>query len=116
MRPHESIRGAGRLALRSILAYWCPEYEVDGRLWLRNHYPGGYIFRDKINLEAIPPGRGNPNWRLRYGFDSRSPNRTTRNLEPQVERDGFRFRIPIVQNSKPGIRAHLELMARPWNS
>ena len=30
-----------------------PDYEIDGRLWWTNHYPGGYIFRDKLNLEVI---------------------------------------------------------------
>lgn len=93
-----------------------PEYEVDGRLWLRNHYPGGYIFRDKINLEAIPPRNAADGWRLRYGFDSATPNRTTRTIEPEAGPDGLRFRIPIVQKSSPGIRATLELTARRWNA
>src|SRR5262249_37779125 len=54
-----------------------PDYEVDGLLWRKNHYQGGYIFRDKLNLEAMPPKAENDEWQLRYGFDSRTPNRAT---------------------------------------
>jgi hypothetical protein len=101
-----------------------PDYEVDGALWLNHHYAGGYIFRDKINLEAIPPDSDDGHWRLRYGFDSSTPNRATRNADgtplPEVadgaEGEGrIEFRIPIVQRNRPGIDATLVLTARSWN-
>ena len=55
-------------------------------------------------------------WRLKYGFDSDSPNRAETPLPPKEgERDaGWVFEIPIVQNSKPGIRAKLILRCRQW--
>jgi hypothetical protein len=101
-----------------------PEYEVAGQFWARNHYAGGYIFREKFNLEAIPPSGEETSWRLRYGVDSATPNRSTRNLQPEEEHevpahvaaDGLVFRIPVVQNTQPGIKAMLELTARPWNT
>jgi hypothetical protein len=46
-----------------------PDYEVDGVLWLNNHCAGGYIFREKINLEAIPSQADDGLWELRYGFE-----------------------------------------------
>ena len=92
-----------------------PEYEVDGRLWLRDHFEGGYLYRDKINLEAIPPSTGQDGWRLRYGFDSRTPNRATTQATPTAAGDALEFRIPIEQKSQPGILATLVLTARPWN-
>jgi hypothetical protein len=98
-----------------------PDYEVDGVLWLNNHYQGGYIFRDKINLEAIPPESESDQWRLRYGFDRSTPNRATRTaegtvLQPAAGGDGrIEFHIPIEQSNRPGIDATLVLTARPWN-
>jgi hypothetical protein len=93
-----------------------PEYEVDGALWLEHHYPGGYLFRDKINLEAIPPTGENPQWALNYGFDSQSPNRTTTAAPVSATSGKLEFQIPIQQPTTPGISAVLKLAASEWNT
>jgi hypothetical protein len=93
-----------------------PDYEVDGTFWLNNHYPGGYIFRDKLNLEAVPPKTDNDSWQLRYGFDSRTPNRATTSLDGKLTGGRLEFRIPIVQKNRPGIDATLVLGAADWNA
>ena len=94
-----------------------PDYEVDGILWRNNHYPGGYIFRDKLNLEAVPPKTEKDEWQLRYGFDSRTPNRATTQADKRiVDGETIEFRVPIVQKNRPGIDATLVLNARIWNS
>jgi hypothetical protein len=92
-----------------------PDYEIDGILWLTNHFPGGYIFRDKLNLEITPPKIESDPWQLRYGFDSRTPNRATVSVEGQPKGDKLEFRIPIVQRNRPGIDATLVLSATRWN-
>jgi hypothetical protein len=92
-----------------------PDYEIDGALWLNNHYPGGYIFREKINLEAIPPQDENDSWSLRYGFDSDTPNRATKTAERTPTDGAIAFRIPVMQRNRPGIEATLALTATPWN-
>jgi hypothetical protein len=92
-----------------------PDYDVDGLLWLSHHYPGGYIFRDKINLEAIPPAREGDQWQLRYGFDSQTPNRSTLSADGVVKDGCLEFRIAILQKSRPGIDASLVLRASDWN-
>ncbi len=92
-----------------------PEYEVDGTFWLSNHYPGGYIFRDKLNLEAIPPKTDKDSWQLRYGFDSRTPNRAIPGGW-NADRWPARIPIPIVQKNRPGIDGTLVLSATEWNA
>jgi hypothetical protein len=93
-----------------------PDYEIAGLLWLNNHYAGGYIFRDKINLEAIPPDTDDGGWELRYGFDSNTPNRATKKADSIMKDGALEFRIPIVQKNRPGIDAALVLTATSWNS
>lgn len=91
-----------------------PDYVVDGRLFLDNHYPGGHIFRDRLNVEAIPsddPG----GWRIRYSFESDNPNKATTPMKGTPFPDRLEFRIPIVQKARPGIEADLVLTARHWN-
>jgi pimeloyl-ACP methyl ester carboxylesterase len=92
-----------------------PEYQVDGRWFGDDHYDGGYLFRDKLNFEAVPsPGAG---WKLRYGFDSRTPNLTTDEAAAEKLPDRrYRFTLPIAQSTRPGIDATLRIETRPWNA
>jgi hypothetical protein len=91
-----------------------PQYEVDRKLWFDDHYEGGYLFRDKINLEAVPPSNGG-GWTLRYGFDSSTPNRATRAADVQHAAGVTTFRIPVEQKTRPGMKATLVLRATQWN-
>ena len=92
-----------------------PHYEIDNALWFDDHYDGGYLFRDKLNFQITRSAGPAGQWTLRYGLDSRTPNRATRRVEP-TERDGaVMFAIPIQQRSRPGIDAELHLIARSWN-
>lgn len=96
------------------LAILVPQYEVDNKLWFDDHYEGGYLYRDKINLEAIPDEAAPGGWRLRYGLDSRTPNRATTEVDASPGDGGVSFRVPVKQSSRPGIDAHLVLSARGW--
>ncbi len=91
-----------------------PEYEVEGGWFNSDHYDGGYLFRDKVNLEA---GRdGNGAWKLKYGFDSRTPNLTSEEADAtELAGHVYSFTIPIKQDSRPGIDATLRIVSSPWN-
>ncbi|MHC4220387.1 MAG: lipase family protein, partial [Planctomycetota bacterium] len=94
-----------------------PEYEIDNVLWLDDYHDGGYLFRDKLNFELTPPSSGGP-WALRWGLDSRSPNRAARSVEATVDETNRTavFSVPVRQRSRPGLEAALELRVRPWNT
>jgi len=96
------------------LAVQVPDYIID-RAWRRDdYYDGGYLFRDKINLEVTPSADGE--WNLRYGLDSRTPNRTSTKAERIDHVDGFTFNIPINSGTVPGMKAKLQILCTPWNS
>lgn len=93
-----------------------PEYVIDGRWFNRDHYEGGYLFRDKINLEAVHDRE--KGWRLRYGFDSQTPNQTAPGQfadREDREANCYRFTIPIAQDTRPGFKGTLVLDTMPWN-
>jgi hypothetical protein len=92
-----------------------PEYEVDGSFFFNNHYPGGHIFRDRLNLEATPPKTDADTWRLAYGFESDTPTKATKQAACKPLGDRLEFRVPIVRKVRPGIDADLVLTARRWN-
>ncbi|WP_353267750.1 hypothetical protein [Gemmatimonas sp.] len=93
-----------------------PEYLVDGvPFWKRDHYDGGHLFRDKVNLEAFfAPGTG---WSLRYGWDTHGPNAVQHTAVAENPLpESWVFEVPVMQDTRPGIRAVLRLETRPWNN
>ena len=96
-----------------------PDYEIDRALWLDDHHEGGYLFRDKLNFELTLPSAGGDlaGSALRWGLDSRCPNRTSRPAAGPAAGDGGAavFTVPVRQRSRPGIDAELELRVRPWS-
>jgi pimeloyl-ACP methyl ester carboxylesterase len=92
-----------------------PEYEVDGKLWSKDHYEGGYLYRHKINFEATPPA-AEGDWIVKYGFDVESPNDVTTNAALVLLAGGaVELTIPVVQATQPGINATLKLIAAQWS-
>jgi pimeloyl-ACP methyl ester carboxylesterase len=95
------------------LAMLVPEYQVGGRWWNRRYYDGAHLFRDKLNLEARRDADG---WHVRYGWDSAAPNQVRHEAErAEPVPQGWVFGIPVVQDTRPGLRAMLRLVTRPWN-
>lgn len=102
----------GSLGFSVDLRVLVPAYEIDKRLWLDDYYEGGYLYFDKINLEATPDEE--TGWTLKYGYDSRTPNRTTRYADAVKVDEGLAFRVPVKQDTTPGIDAELVLTAHRW--
>ncbi len=105
---------SGALVFSIDLRALVPEYEVDGFLWLDEHIEGSHLYRDTITIAADCDSSGC--WKLRYGFDSRTPGRVTRSCERIEDEGGDQvFTVPIASKSRPGMKARLELRPRRWN-
>ncbi len=116
MRSERVDKSAAGLGFSLDLGVVVPEYEIDGALFLKQHFEGGYLYREKINLEIFWEN-GEP--RLRYGFDSKQPNQTSRSAEvAKIEENGgfvgYEFRIPVAQNTRPGMKGTLILRSFGW--
>ena len=92
-----------------------PDYTVDRVAFLKDHFPGGYIFRDKINLETTPDQKGGADWTLRYGYDTETSNQVKYSSPVKAFPDHVEFEVPIVKKGFPGIDAKMILTARWWN-
>lgn len=110
------------LAFAADLCVRVPEYEVDGRLFFKNHFEGGYLFRDMVTLEATPAATPKDQWKIEYQFASRrdqaaQPAKIV--AAPQalpVNAPALTFEIPIEQPNPPGIKARLRIETRYWNN
>jgi len=89
---------------------------VDGVLFMKRHYEGGYILRELILVEAFPDEAALGGWRIKYGYQEDNPGKpgitaVTRGL---VGEAGIAFDIPIVQRTRPGVKGTLRIEARSW--
>jgi len=106
------VKKRGPLGFSMDLRVLVPEYKVNREWRLDGHFDGGYIFRDKINFDLWSK---DDSVILKYGLDSRTPNRATKKIDSVLQAGVATFRIPIVHKTKPGIRSTLVITARPWN-
>lgn len=93
-----------------------PEYEVDGLLFLKDHYEGGYLYRDIIILEARPPQTAKEQWLFEYTFASKRGSKPATAKVVSEDGGGLTFEIPIRQPTPPGIRARLRVKTTYWNA
>lgn len=93
-----------------------PEYEIDGFLWRNRYYNGSYLFRDTITLEATPPRKNEDaeSFKVRYGLDSRSPNRVTKTADLKTLQGELAWEIPLDSKTVPGLKGALKLKASAW--
>ena len=102
------------LAFALDLCVRVPEYEVDGVLFFKNHFEGGYLFRDMVILEATPPQTDKGKWKIEYRFGSEQDKvRTADAVDGGNHR--MTFEIPIEQPNPPGIKARLRVETQFWN-
>lgn len=92
-----------------------PEYEIDGLLFFKNHFEGGYLFRDMIIVEATPPQDDKSAWRIEYRFVNRPEIGGQAAEIVENTQQGLTFQIPIIQPKPPGIRATLRVVTSLWN-
>ncbi len=97
------------------VAVLVPDYEVDGFLFLNDHYEGGYLYRDRIYVEATPPRKKAESWKVQYGSESRTPGAADQSAVINETAAGVEFDIPIQQPNPPGIDARLHIVAQGWN-
>jgi hypothetical protein len=92
-----------------------PEYIVDGLLFLKDHYEGGYLYRDTILFEATPPKSESEHWLFEYWFaNSPAAGRQQAKIVRRTD-NTLSFEVPIAQSHRPGIAARLLVITSYWN-
>jgi len=105
------------LAYSMTLGVRVPDYEVARRLWLDQHYEGGYLFRDSAIVEIFPPDDpGKDGWNVFYDWQSNNPGQAGTSLTPKPL-PGGKLELAIEFNSEkdPGIRGQVRFIASIWN-
>lgn len=101
------------LAFAVDLCVRVPEYTIDGFLFLKDHFEGGYLFRDLLTVEATHH-RAEDAWEIVYRFANQG-NETKSATVIKDSDELFAFEIPVEQPKPPGIKARLRVETRFWN-
>jgi len=118
--PNKSVKQSKSVSFAFDLKVLVPDYMVDGALFLKRHYEGGFIYRELILVEAFHDATAPAGWRFKYGYQDMNPGKPGKDAEvrelvagkPEL---GIAFDIPIEQKARPGLRGTLRMEARPWS-
>lgn len=117
--PGKSVKKSRSVSFAFDMKVLVPDYEVDGVLFMKRHYEGGFVYRELILVEAFPDETASSGWRVKYGYQDINPGKPGVDAQsrPLVSDDaaaGFAFHIPIEQKARPGLHGTLRIEARPW--
>jgi hypothetical protein len=73
--PNKSVKTSDAVSVAFNLKVLVPDYEVDGVLFMKRHYEGGYILREFILIEAIPDSTAPEGCRIKYGYQEDNPGK-----------------------------------------
>lgn len=114
------------LAYSLILGVKMPDYEIEKRFWFNEHYEGGYLFRNSLILEIVPPANDNTAWKIKYAWQDAGFSSADIVLQPQ-QTDGKACEVIIPVDSVtldangkkrpsvPGISGRLRFVVQSWN-
>lgn len=113
--PSKSVKASKSVSFAFDIKVLVPDYSVDGLLFMKRHYEGGYIMRELILVEAFPDAAALGGWRIKYGYQDDNPGKATLSVETHALGDGtgFGFELAIAQKTRPGLKGTLRIEARP---
>jgi hypothetical protein len=114
--PAKSQRRHQSVAFAFDVAILVPDYQIDGVLWLKKHFEGGYLVRRLIVVEAFVDASMPAGWRIEFGSQSETLNDTMKVAPARLEGDALLFEIPIGSppGARPGVTGQLRIEIRNW--
>jgi len=103
------------LAYSVTLGIRVPDYEVDGVLWMKEHFEGGYLFRKTLIIRLTPPADGQgASVEYEWPEDSTIPPQT---LPVPAATEDVPGEISISFNNpaQPGVTGSIRFAFSPWN-
>jgi len=104
------------LAYSMTLGVRVPDYEVERKLWVNEHFEGAYLFRDSVTIEIVPPKEEDGDWRVAYDWHSNKLGAATTPLDAKALKTGkVELVIPFESATTPGIKGRVRFIVSRWN-
>lgn len=97
-----------------------PDYEIDRRLWIDQHFEGGYMFRNSLILRMVPPAPGSVDWSVQYAWQDQGFRAADQRVDPTFLKNG-KIEVEVdltdkdVPTPAPGIKGKLRFVVSLWN-
>ena len=115
------------LAYSMTLGIRVPDYEIERKLWINEHYEGGYLFRNAIILEMVPPRNDREKWKVTYAWQGAGVVPASTEVDA-TELLAHRVEVSVDFDShtkgddgtniptNPGVKGKLRFVISAWNS
>ncbi|MDD5169666.1 MAG: hypothetical protein PHN75_12670 [Syntrophales bacterium] len=104
------------LAYGLTLGVRVPDYEVERKFWLDGHFEGGYLFRDTMIVEIVPPQKEGDRWTVNFDWQSKNVGRASQTLAYETLKSGkMQMAVPFGSKNAPGISGQLQFVVSAWN-
>ncbi|MDE2322957.1 MAG: hypothetical protein KGL31_13765 [candidate division NC10 bacterium] len=105
------------LAYGLTLGVRVPDYEVERKFWPDAHFEGGYLFRDTMIIEIVPPQQAGESWTVTFDWQSKNLGRASQSLAYKILQSGkLQMAVPFDSKSAPGISGQLRFVVSAWNA
>jgi hypothetical protein len=104
------------LGYSATLGIRVPDFEINRKLWVDEHFEGGYVFRDSLVLEAFFPAKEGDPWRLATKWQSGAGTPGEALVDFATAKDGVVQVSADVNSATHGkVAGRLRLAISPWN-
>ena len=106
------------LAYSLTLGVRSPDYEIDRKLWINEHYEGGYLFRNAVVLNMTPPDIPGEKWKITYSWQGTAVNLVAEEIAAKTIKGGkVVVNVPLPSDgiTRPGIEGQLRFVVSAWN-
>ena len=104
------------LAYSMTLGVRVPDYEIERKFWPDGHYEGGYLFRDSVIMEMVPPQEDGADWEVTFDWQNDNRGPASQPLAPKkLKGDKVQLTIPFASDTTPGISGQLRCVVSVWN-
>lgn len=115
------------LAYSMTLGVRVPDYEIEKKLWINEHYEGGYLFRNAIILEMVPPRNAQEKWKVTYAWQGEGVAPATKEVDAaELLANTAEVSIDFDSHTtgpdgaaiptNPGIKGKLRFIISAWNT
>jgi len=104
------------LAYSVTLGIRVPDWEVERALWFDKHYEGGYLFRNAVVIELVPPQDDDGEWNVKYAWQGQTTQSANKSIDTkELTKGRVEVTIPFDSGKKPGIAGALRFVMSAWN-
>lgn len=99
-----------------------PDYEIERKLWLNEHFEGRYLFNNTVIIDITPPASNtyDAKWKISYSWQGATVNYKTSNITPNDLDDDkkveVKIELPSNGQTAPDIEGQLRFIISAWNS